>query len=304
VPYLSVCAIYRDEAPYLREWIEFHRLVGAERFYLYDNRSRDAHGEALAPYVSEGIVDVRDWPPVPGMISAYDHCIEHRREESRWIAFIDVDEFLFSPTGKTVSELLVEYEDAPGVGVNRATFGTSGHRVAPPGLVIESYVRRGPQSLNTNHGIKSIVNPRLVERCMGAHFFHYRTGAAVDENHRPVPSGRTQSVSLSRLRINHYWLKSEAEFREKWEKKPRPQTGRPRSERVPHRQAALAAAGARPRTVPKGPPRSEEVRPDFERLDKKFNAERDEAILPYVPAVRAALAARAGRSEPPAGDPG
>ena len=34
--YLSICAVYRDEGPYLREWIEFHRLVGVERFYLYD----------------------------------------------------------------------------------------------------------------------------------------------------------------------------------------------------------------------------------------------------------------------------
>ena len=35
--YLAICAIYRDEAPYLREWIEFHRLVGVEHFFLYDN---------------------------------------------------------------------------------------------------------------------------------------------------------------------------------------------------------------------------------------------------------------------------
>ena len=26
--YLSICAIFKDEAPYLPEWIEFHRLVG------------------------------------------------------------------------------------------------------------------------------------------------------------------------------------------------------------------------------------------------------------------------------------
>ena len=38
--YLSICAIYRDEAPYLVEWIEFHRLVGVEHFYLYDGFKR------------------------------------------------------------------------------------------------------------------------------------------------------------------------------------------------------------------------------------------------------------------------
>ena len=40
--YLSVCAIYRDEAHYLAEWIEFHRLVGVERFFLYNNGDREA----------------------------------------------------------------------------------------------------------------------------------------------------------------------------------------------------------------------------------------------------------------------
>ena len=52
--YLGVCAIYRDEGPYLREWIELHRLVGVERFFLYDNGSSDDHLEILAPYRKTG----------------------------------------------------------------------------------------------------------------------------------------------------------------------------------------------------------------------------------------------------------
>ena len=50
-PYLAMCTMYRDHAAYLAEWIEFHRLVGAERFFLYDNGSTDNHREVLAPYV-------------------------------------------------------------------------------------------------------------------------------------------------------------------------------------------------------------------------------------------------------------
>ena len=53
-PYLAACTIYRDAASYLAEWIEFHRLVGVERFFLYDNGSVDDHREVLAPYVDAG----------------------------------------------------------------------------------------------------------------------------------------------------------------------------------------------------------------------------------------------------------
>ena len=34
---LSICAIFKNEANYLKEWIEYHRMVGVEHFYLYNS---------------------------------------------------------------------------------------------------------------------------------------------------------------------------------------------------------------------------------------------------------------------------
>ena len=39
---LAICAIFREEAPFLDEWITFHVGVGAGHFYLYDNFSTDS----------------------------------------------------------------------------------------------------------------------------------------------------------------------------------------------------------------------------------------------------------------------
>ena len=39
--YSSICAIFKDEARFLREWLEYHRLIGIEHFYLYNNFSTD-----------------------------------------------------------------------------------------------------------------------------------------------------------------------------------------------------------------------------------------------------------------------
>jgi len=47
--FLSICTIFKNEARYLREWIEFHRLVGVDHFYLYENRSEDDFAPVLAP---------------------------------------------------------------------------------------------------------------------------------------------------------------------------------------------------------------------------------------------------------------
>ena len=42
---VSACAIFQNEAPYLKEWIEYHRLIGVEHFYLYNNGSTDNYDE-------------------------------------------------------------------------------------------------------------------------------------------------------------------------------------------------------------------------------------------------------------------
>ncbi|NEP44421.1 MAG: glycosyltransferase family 92 protein, partial [Okeania sp. SIO2H7] len=59
---LSICAIMKNEGAYLLEWLEFHKLVGVERFYLYNNNSRDNTVELISPYVDREIVVFHDWP--------------------------------------------------------------------------------------------------------------------------------------------------------------------------------------------------------------------------------------------------
>lgn len=274
--YLSICAIYREEAPYLREWVEFHRLVGVERFFLYNNRSTDDHYEVLAPLVHDGTVVVKDWPRSGAQVAAYDDCLAEHRDDSRWIAFVDLDEFLFSPTSKPVAEILRDYEQWPGIGVNRLRFGTSGHRVRPSGLVLESYVQRarpGP------YLVKSIVDPRRTARCLTVHVFEYTDGVAADENGKPLVhrdgsgdvkpelAAFTEPFGVSRLCINHYVTRSEEEFRRKV---------------------------ARPRGDPPD-------RPDFEvpvdRVLRNFNRERDESIQPYLPALRRAMQSASAEHE-------
>ena len=263
-PYLAVCAVFRNEAPYLREWIEFHRAAGVERFFLYDNLSTDAHRKALEPYTEDGIAVLHEWKADPLVQrDTYDHCLAEHRRDSRWIAFLDLDEFLFSPTGKSLKEVLADYEGWPGVGVNWAVFGTSGHRTRPAGLVVESYLMRVDAPLN--RFIKSIVDPTRVIRCATAHHFFYDSLLTVDENHYPIHDLRSKSVSASRLRVNHYVTRSEAEARAK---------------------------------LDRGAGWSHADRWRASKLDAYPQVE-DRTITVYVPAVREALAAAASRAPDP-----
>jgi hypothetical protein len=211
---LAVCAIFRDEARFLAEWVCFHRVQGVERFYLYDNRSGDDWRSELEPEIEGGIVEIKHWPFVPGQPSAYEHCLRHRRDEARWIAFIDIDEFLFSPTGRPLPEVLRSFDTHPAVIVNRRNYGTSGFEHPPEGLIVENYLWHGPEELHA--GVKSIVNPRSAIGFGGAHWFRLR-GKAVGEDRRPVPWGVFGTLTTDLLRINHYYTKSEEDYWHKGE---------------------------------------------------------------------------------------
>lgn len=250
--YLAGCAIFRDEAPYLGEWLEFHLLVGFEHLFLYDNLSEDGYAEVLAPYIAAGAVTLTAWPEFPGQISAYDDCVRSQAGDWRWIAFIDVDEYLFSPRLRPVPEILSRYEQLPGLGVLWAMFGPSGHATRPPGLTIESYLSRHVGRRNPRQ-FKSVVEPAAVARCFGPHSFGYR-----DPVRWPAPVPRF--AHWDELRVNHYFTRSEEELEAKLGRRLA-HTGRMRDVR-------------RPEVVTRGP------------------TVRDEAIAAYAPALRTALARR------------
>jgi hypothetical protein len=260
--YLNVCAIYRNEAAHLREWIEFHRIVGAERIFLYDNGSSDEHFEVLAPYLEDGTVVVYDWPSRDRpQEPAYDDCLARHGPESRWIAFIDLDEYLFSPLLQPLPEILREFEPYPAVVASWCMFGTSGHETKPRGLTIENFDHRKDYPPGSIEQVKSIVDPVRTSRALSGHRFAYREGEAVNENHEVKEGRAPREVSFERLRVNHYAHRSRQEYLEKL---------------------------ARPQVVgtfKNFPPQT------LERRINRSNAVRDETIKAYVPELRKRLAA-------------
>lgn len=243
--YLSAVAIFKNEARYLDEWLAFCVLEGIEHILLYDSGSTDDSREVLRPWIEAGVVELIDWP-VPwksgAQAKAYLDALRRLRGRSRWAAFIDVDEFLFSPTGAPLPEVLERYEGHAGVIVNWRCYGTSGHRTRPDGLTIENYTRRARSGWARNRRVKTIVDPLLAVETRSPHLFEVQTGhALVTEELTPVRAVRSangrrrlrhlaawlpylpfdpyakfrpsvERVSANRLRINHYVTRSADEM--------------------------------------------------------------------------------------------
>src|SRR3990167_8100270 len=110
---LCIGAMFRTEARWMKEWIEYHRIIGVEHFYLYSNDSADIFEEALAPYIEQGIVDLVSWKrgEVQVIVSAdqpdwyvyqgaaYADCVKRALHKTKWLAIIDLDEFIVPEQG-------------------------------------------------------------------------------------------------------------------------------------------------------------------------------------------------------------
>ena len=70
---IAVCAIFKDEAPYLLEWLAFHKLVGVDLFFLYDNDSSDGGSDIVQRSDFARNVKLIPWHDRPGQLSAYNH---------------------------------------------------------------------------------------------------------------------------------------------------------------------------------------------------------------------------------------
>ena len=92
---LSVVAILKNEGHYFKEWLDYHLLAGVDHFYLYDNESPDNQAEVAKPYVEAGLVDYFPFPGEQKQGAAYRDAIAKFKFQSRYMAFIDGDEFIF-----------------------------------------------------------------------------------------------------------------------------------------------------------------------------------------------------------------
>jgi len=119
---ISICAIFKNEAIYIEEWIEYHLNIGIDHFYLYNVGSSDGYENVLKTYIKNNIVTLVNWPEILRcdddyalhwalctQISAYENAVNFlAKDETQWLVLLDINEFLQLPGGD-VKKILHQY---------------------------------------------------------------------------------------------------------------------------------------------------------------------------------------------------
>ena len=212
---VAVCAIVRNENRYLREWIEWHKGLGVEKFFIYDN----GHGNDENPHDVIGNdpqVVIMDWRDRDGntQCEAYDECYREHGSEFAWMGFIDLDEFVQSemPLPDVLSTLqadvvafswrmmtdngLVHYDPRP----VQERFTQPAEDLKPESQFVKSFVRGGIEGLSFDRD---------------PHMPHHPALEVVNPNGGKAPQCSVGTGSREVAWIDHHFTKTAEEFMQK-----------------------------------------------------------------------------------------
>lgn len=213
---VTLCAIVRDEAAYILEWIAWNKLLGFDPIVIYDNESADDGPALLAALQAAGEIVVRPWPDRPGaqaQLPAYRDAIA--RCATEWIAFLDADEFLVLRRHSRLPDLLAAVPgECAAIAFNQRVFGSSGHARFEPQPVIARFLRSGGPVQPLNAWIKTVARAAQI-RDLGPH------GCTLAAGHYVDPGGskcgienmcRNRAIRQTVAYYNHYIVKSREEY--------------------------------------------------------------------------------------------
>jgi hypothetical protein len=213
--YLSTLSLMKNEADYLIEWIEYHLLVGVERFFLVDNNSDDNTTRMIQPYIDLELVRLRKYAGLHPQLPVYNTVLPTLRNESYWVAVIDIDEFIVPLESHCIHPILHSLEREVGIFVHWVVYSSNGKQKKEDGLVIERFRAHATWNHRQNKYGKLISKPREIVQA-DVHASRYRSGNAVNLCQGKYANRVHKNWPChERMRINHYWTKS----REEWVRK-------------------------------------------------------------------------------------
>lgn len=219
---VSICAIFKNEAPYLKEWLEFNHLVGVEHFYMYNNNSEDEYWRVLAPFVEKGWVTLTEWPYDQKQMECYKDCIKNYASETKWMGFIDIDEFIIPKSTDNIYEYLQPFEKNRGsINIYWRLYGSSGRIDRDmTGLVTEDFTVCWPKYCDIGKCFYNTAfdfNPESNRNgCLHHSFWANYKGKDIPPvnifGHVCVGNRNVSDTDVFPIQINHYFTKSYKEY--------------------------------------------------------------------------------------------
>ena len=164
--YLSIGAMFKDEASCIEEWLQHYIKRGVDHFYLINDNSTDNFLEVLSPYSK--LITLFNFQKTDHIYSpggrqaiAYNRYFKPFLNQNEWFLICDIDEYVWSPKNfclKKEVEIIENKCDL--ICLHGQNFGSNNHELQPINIV-NSFTKRQVHSSDKEFIIKNNITTIL-----------------------------------------------------------------------------------------------------------------------------------------------
>ncbi|XP_050227689.1 glycosyltransferase family 92 protein At1g27200 [Mercurialis annua] len=217
---LCAATMVYNVGKFLKEWVMYHSKIGVDKFILYDNESDDDLISVVKELNQQGFnVQTLLWIWPKTQEAGFSHAALLAGDSCKWMMYVDVDEFVFSPSWETQSQpsdqmlksLLPSSDDdyhsqmTGEVSIKCNEFGPSNRKSHPAEGVTQGYDCR--RRLENRH--KSIVLIEAIDDSLLNVIHHF----SLKEQYRMI------QLRLETAVVSHYKYQAWSEFKAKFRRR-------------------------------------------------------------------------------------
>lgn len=205
---IALVGVAKNEDHYIQEWIDYHTKLGFNHIFIYTNFWEYTNSQ---DHVTVLKVNING--SVAATTHSYNDFKRNKSEGYDWVAFFDLDEFLCLNQHNNVKDFLSNYNDCNAIGINWAMFGNGNQdKVINNNYnVLSRFKTRAIESFEPCKNIKTIC--RLP--CNRTQYSHHVDDAWYNLNKEIRYGPFNEPVNYDIAQLNHYFTKSNEEFRTK-----------------------------------------------------------------------------------------
>jgi len=207
--YFCIGAVFKDEAPYMKEWLEHYIKRDVDHFYLIDDSSTDNYREVIEPYKDRVTVIPFDRTTdmyIKGgrQAESYHKCFLPIQDQTEWMLICDIDEYIWSPKSVNLKVSLKELgKDYDSIVISGPNFGSNGYKKQPE-QIVNSFTKR--QAENVVKQVKSITRVEAL-KSFDTHVHQLKDNKKVCWKDSKSPFNKQYFT------LNHYMTQSEEKWR-------------------------------------------------------------------------------------------
>jgi len=230
---VMIVTTMRNEAPFILEWVAYHRSIGITDFVVYTNDCDDGTVEILDALAERGLITARidnpyktssragDWQRA----ALWDLQDGERTKDVDWVIPMDVDEYINIHTGNgTFADLVRAVPDADMISMVWRLFGNNFVNEYEDKFITEQFDRAALDSCsrpalawgfktafkpNVVDGVWSVHRPKKIDDKVGQLNWYTSSGQKIEE--RFFKGGwrlDRKSAGYDMVTLNHYSLRS------------------------------------------------------------------------------------------------